>query len=60
VINFQLSETSQERLEDLIYNFKSNELTKEDKRELEHYLTLEHIMTLAKAKASNTPSTIIN
>jgi hypothetical protein len=51
VINFQFSETAQERLEDLIYNSKNNELTKEDKRELDHYLTLEHIMTLAKAKA---------
>jgi len=51
VVNFQLSEIAQERLEDLIYNSKNNELTKEDKRELDHYLTLEHIMTLAKAKA---------
>ena len=51
VIDFQLSEASQERLEDLIYNSKNNELTKEDKRELDYYLTLEHIMTLAKAKA---------
>jgi hypothetical protein len=51
VVNFQLSEIAQERLEDLIYNSKNNELTKEDKRELAHYLTLEHIMTLAKAKA---------
>jgi hypothetical protein len=51
VIDFRLSEIAQERLEDLIYSAKNNELTKEDKSELDHYLTLEHIMTLAKAKA---------
>ncbi|WP_434684211.1 hypothetical protein [Pseudanabaena minima] len=51
VIDFRLSEIAQERLEDLIYSSKNNELTTEDKRELDHYLTLEHIMTLAKAKA---------
>ncbi|MEI6328941.1 MAG: hypothetical protein ACOYN8_15870 [Pseudanabaena sp.] len=51
VIDFHLSETAQERLEDLIYNAKNNTLTKEDQRELDHFLTIEHILTLAKAKA---------
>ncbi len=51
VIDFHLSEAAQERLEDLIYNSKNNTLTKEDKRELDHFLTIEHILTLAKAKA---------
>jgi DNA-binding protein YbaB len=51
LIDFQLSEAAQERLEDLIYNAKNNALTKDDKRELEHFLTIEHILTLAKAKA---------
>jgi hypothetical protein len=51
VIDFHLSEAAQERLEDLIYNAKNNALTKEDKRELDHFLTIEHILTLAKAKA---------
>ncbi|AFZ55702.1 hypothetical protein H6G54_21815 [Anabaena cylindrica FACHB-243] len=51
VINFHLSETAQNRLEDLIDGAKNNQLTKEEKRELDHFLTLEHIMTLAKAKA---------
>ena len=51
VIDFHLSESAQERLEDLIYNAKNNALTKEDKRELDHFLTIEHILTLAKAKA---------
>jgi hypothetical protein len=51
LIDFQLSEAAQERLEDLIYNAKNNALTKDDKRELEHFLTIDHILTLAKAKA---------
>ncbi len=51
VIDFHLSEVAQERLEDLIYNAKNNTLTKEDQRELDHFLTIEHILTLAKAKA---------
>jgi hypothetical protein len=51
VIDFHLSEVAQERLEDLIYNAKNNTLTKEDQRELDHFLAIEHILTLAKAKA---------
>ena len=51
VINFHLSDTAQNRLEDLIYNAKNNELTQDEKQELDSYLMLEHIMTLAKAKA---------
>jgi hypothetical protein len=51
VINFHLSETAQNRLEDLIDSAKNNELTKQDKEELEYFLNLEHIIRLAKAKA---------
>jgi hypothetical protein len=51
VINFKLSATAQDRLEDLVYRHKTGELTPEGKRELDHFLTLEHIMTLAKARA---------
>jgi GTP-dependent phosphoenolpyruvate carboxykinase len=51
VINFHLSDTAQNRLEDLIYNSKNNELTQDEKQELNSYLMLEHIMTLARAKA---------
>ncbi|MBD2336050.1 hypothetical protein H6G64_03455 [Calothrix sp. FACHB-156] len=50
VVNFQLSDLAKGRLEELIYRHKTGELTPEDKRELDHFLTLEHIMTLAKAK----------
>ena len=51
VINFKLSATAQDRLEDLVYRHKTGELTPEEKRELDHFLTLEHIMALAKARA---------
>ncbi|HLO86033.1 MAG TPA: hypothetical protein VK203_13645 [Nostocaceae cyanobacterium] len=51
MIDFHLSETAQERLEDLIYGAKNNELTQEEKQELDYFLMLEHIITLAKAKA---------
>ncbi|MBD2740253.1 hypothetical protein [Coleofasciculus sp. FACHB-1120] len=51
VVNFRLSEAAQERLEDLVYKHKAGELTPDEKRELDHFLTLEHIMTLAKARA---------
>ncbi len=51
VVNFQLSEAAKERLEDLVYRAKTEGLTGDDKRELDHFLTLEHIMTLAKARA---------
>lgn len=51
VINFKLSAAAQERLEDMVYRHQTGELTPEEKRELNHFLTLEHIMTLAKARA---------
>jgi hypothetical protein len=40
VINFKLSATAQDRLEDLVYRHKTGELTPEEKRELDHFLTL--------------------
>jgi hypothetical protein len=51
VVNFQLSASTKERLEYLVYQHKMGLLTPEDKKELDYFLTLEHIMTLAKAKA---------
>ncbi len=51
VIDFKLSTAAQERLEDLVYRHKIGELTPEEKMELDYFLTLEHIMTLAKARA---------
>ncbi len=51
VINFKLSAAAQDRLENLVYRHKTGELTPDEKMELDRFLTLEHIMTLAKARA---------
>jgi hypothetical protein len=51
VVKFQLSDAAKERLEYLVYQHKTGELTPVEKKELDYFLTLEHIMTLAKAKA---------
>jgi hypothetical protein len=51
VVNFQLSDLAKERLEELVDLHKMGELTPEAKKELDRFLTLEHIMRLAKAKA---------
>jgi hypothetical protein len=51
VIDFHLSATAGERLEDLVYKHQNGELTSEEKKELDILLTLEHIMRLAKARA---------
>jgi hypothetical protein len=51
VIDFKLSATAQDRLEDLVYRHETGELTPDEKRELDHFLTLEHIMTLLKERA---------
>lgn len=51
VINFKLSDTAQERIDELVYQYKMGNLTTENKKELDVFLTLEHIMTLAKARA---------
>ncbi|RUT01055.1 hypothetical protein DSM106972_070610 [Dulcicalothrix desertica PCC 7102] len=51
VLNFKLSEAAQERLEDLAYAHEMGKLTEEEREELDDFLVLEHIMTLAKARA---------
>jgi hypothetical protein len=51
VIDFKLSNAAQERLDDLVYAHQTGELTPEEKKELDQFLTLEHIMRLAKARA---------
>ena len=48
---FQYSEQTKEQIEDFIYRSKMGELTAEEKSELDKFLVLEHIITLAKAKA---------
>jgi hypothetical protein len=51
VANFVPSEKSKERVTYLIAQEKNADLTPEESSELEHYIQLEHIMRLAKAKA---------
>jgi hypothetical protein len=51
VIAFRPSEAAQERVEDLLSREKEGELSPAEKSELDHYLQLEHLMRLAKARA---------
>ncbi|HMS40099.1 MAG TPA: hypothetical protein PKE69_07740 [Pyrinomonadaceae bacterium] len=51
VIAFRPSEAAQNRVEDLLEREKGGDLSPAEKSELEHYLQLEHLMRLAKARA---------
>jgi hypothetical protein len=51
IIAFQPSETAKEQVADLIYREKTVGLSPEEKAELDHYMQLEHLMRLAKARA---------
>jgi hypothetical protein len=51
VIAFRPSEAAQARVEDLLSREKEGELSPAEKSELDHYLQLEHLMRLAKARA---------
>ncbi|MEZ4863325.1 MAG: hypothetical protein R3C14_18555 [Caldilineaceae bacterium] len=51
LIAFHPSEAAKQRVADLIQREKSSGLTSEERVELEHYLQLEHLMRLAKARA---------
>ena len=51
VVVFRPSEAAQERLTNLLARAKDDELSPEEKSELDRYLQLEHLMRLAKARA---------
>lgn len=51
LIAFQPSETVKEHVADLIHREKTTGLSPDEKSELEHYMQLEHLMRLAKARA---------
>lgn len=51
VVAFRPSEAARARVADLVAREKSGGLTSEETSELEHYLQLEHILRLAKARA---------
>ncbi len=51
VAAFQPSDQAKERVADLLSRQKASGLTPEEASELAHYLHLEHLMRLAKARA---------
>ena len=51
VIAFRPSEAVKERVADLIDREKTEGLTPDETAELNHYMQLEHLMRLAKARA---------
>ncbi|ALB39969.1 MULTISPECIES: hypothetical protein [Nostocales] len=51
LVKFQVSETVKERVSDLIFREKTDGISPEEKSELDHYLILEHLLRLAKARA---------
>jgi hypothetical protein len=51
VIDFHPSESTKEKVADLIRRQKTTSLTADERLELNHYLEVEHLMRLAKARA---------
>lgn len=51
VVSFRPSTATKERVADLIDREKTTGLLAEETSELDHYLQLEHLMRLAKARA---------
>ena len=51
LISFQPSDAAKERVANLIQLGKTASLSPSEESELEHYLQLEHLMRLAKARA---------
>jgi hypothetical protein len=51
VVAFRPSKTVKERVADLVHREKTASLSPDEKSELDHYLQLEHLMRLAKARA---------
>jgi hypothetical protein len=53
IIAFRPSEATKERVADLIHREKTVGLAPDEAAELGHYLQLEHLMRLAKARAAH-------
>ena len=51
VVAFRPSEEAKARVADLIFREKTEGLPDDEKSELDHYLQIEHLMRLAKARA---------
>ena len=52
LIKFQPSEVVKERVGDLIFRDKTGDLSTDEKAELDHFLMIEHILRLAKARTN--------
>ena len=52
VLDFQVSEKAKERVRELLAREREDILKEDEKAELDHFGEAEHIMRLAKAKAS--------
>ena len=51
VARFEPSQQTKDYVADLIHKEKTSTLTPEESSELDHYMKLEHLMRLAKARA---------
>ena len=51
VVRFRPSPDAQSRVEDLIERERTTGLSADEKAELDHFMELEHILRMAKAKA---------
>lgn len=51
VIEYRPSEEAQQRVETLIAREKKGKLSPDEKSELDHFMELEHIIRMAKARA---------
>ena len=51
VANFRPSADAQNRVADLVEREKAGDLSADEKAELDHFIELEHILRMAKAKA---------
>jgi uncharacterized protein YggL (DUF469 family) len=51
VLEFKPSEAANQRVSGLLEKEREGKITDEEKKELDYFLMLEHIMRLAKAKA---------
>jgi len=51
VVAYQASESTRQRVADLIAREKAGEISDDERSELDRYMQLEHVMRLAKARA---------
>ena len=51
VVSFRPSKAAQERVDSLLAREKEGQLSPAEKSELDHYMQLEHLIRLAKARA---------